>query len=237
MEPFGASASATAGVVIVVVIIVRCGRRRGAIRATPRGRRTAYSLVAGFEFDVVGLAFEFRGCGRDLAVVMRDRVRGAIACQSVGAGGEGASDGFILDHNNHPDADFVVGSEEGRTRYVPRSSAFPIASLVGTRVPIWIPTVSTSRSTGEGVVGNGASLRKPGDFCRDAFSVFKGVGEAGPDVRRAADTGEEGSLEQPWDAKSGRDKDDSEGGVWTEEEVLAQAVSYMVEDRTKQDQN
>ena len=33
--------------------------------------------------------------------------------------------------------------------------------------------------------------------------------------------GDEGGLEEPWDAESGRYEDYAEGGVWTDEEILS----------------
>lgn len=67
-------------------------------------------------------------------------------------------------------------------------------------------------------------MGQPGDFGGDVFTVCEGGGEALPDVRGAADAGEEGGLEKAWNAEGGGDEDDAEGGVGAEEEILGRVL-------------
>lgn len=110
----------------------------------------------------------------------------------------------------------VVAAEEGRAGYIPRSGgvisdgscAWDAPSAAGSRGVIFIGVVRA------------AAVGEPGHFCGDGGAGFEGVGEADTDVGGAADAGEEGGLEEAWDAEGGGDEDYAEGGMWADEKVL-----------------
>lgn len=61
---------------------------------------------------------------------------------------------------------------------------------------------------------------QPSHLCGDGSAGFESVQKAFADMRRTADSGKEGGLEEPRDAEGGRDEDDAQGRVGTDEKVL-----------------
>ncbi len=98
MEPFGS----------IRTTITTASRGCGAISTPPRGRGTTYSFVVRAVAVHDGFTFVCRGRGRDFWRAMGVGVTG----QGGAVREEGASDGFVFDHYDHPDADPVVGAEE-----------------------------------------------------------------------------------------------------------------------------
>lgn len=153
---------------------------------SPAGPAAVVRVAADVHFALV-----LRGRRGDLAVV--------VPAERRLAGGEGAGDEFVLDHDDHPDADLVVAPEQWRARNVSRACA-----LVG-----WAPSsAARSRVTVRRVVVL-LTVRLPSHLGGDGGAGFKGVEKAFADMRRTADARKEGRLEETWDAEGGGDEDDA----------------------------
>ena len=63
-------------------------------------------------------------------------------------------------------------------------------------------------------------MRQPSHFCGDSSTRFESVQKTFADMRRAADSGKEGGLEEARDAEGGRDEDDARRGMRTDKKVL-----------------
>lgn len=98
---------------------------------------------------------------------------------------------LVVDHDDHPHADFLVAAHHRRA-------------------------VNPSRFA----LDAAGSVAEPGDFGRDACTVGEGVKEAFTHVFGAADAFEELGLQEAGDAEGGRCKGYAERRVWPDEEVL-----------------
>jgi len=113
-----------------------------------------------------------------------DVLRGSTPVQLTG-------DLFLVDHDDHPDADFLVTAQQRRA-VDPAGLAFDIA----------------------------LDAAEPGDLRGDAGAVREGVEEAFADAFGAADAFEEFGLQEAGDSEGGRCECDAERRVRADEEVL-----------------
>ena len=100
-------------------------------------------------------------------------------------------DFFLVDHDNHPDADFLVAAQQRRA-VDPAGLAFDVS----------------------------LGAAEPGDFRGDACAVREGVEEAFTHAFGAADAFEEFGLQEAGDAEGGGCECYAEGWVGADEEVL-----------------
>lgn len=98
---------------------------------------------------------------------------------------------FLVDHDDHPHADFLVAAQQRRA-VDPARLAFDVSLRAA----------------------------EPGDFGGDACAVREGVEEAFADAFGAADAFEEFGLEEAGDAERGRCECYAKGRVGADEEVL-----------------
>ena len=100
-------------------------------------------------------------------------------------------DFFLVDHDDHPDADFLVAAQQ-RCAVDPAGLAFDVS----------------------------LGAAEPGDFRGDARSVCERVEEAFAYAFGTADAFEEFGLQEAGDAEGGGGEGYAEGGVGADEEVL-----------------
>jgi hypothetical protein len=98
---------------------------------------------------------------------------------------------FFIDHDDHPDADFLVAAQQRRA-VDPAGLAFDVS----------------------------LDAAEPGDLCGDACAVRKGIEESLTHTFRSADAFEEFGLEEAGDSKGGGCERNTEGWVGADEEVL-----------------
>ena len=139
-----------------------------------------------------------------------------ISRQSTFAAREAAGDLLILDHDDHPDADLVVGAQKGRAGDVAR-----FASSAPAKIPACVVvTTRGARIATTILITVRPALGKPHDFCSHGIALLKSVRQPLAHMRGPADAREKGALQQPWDAEGGGDEDDAEGWGGADEEVV-----------------
>jgi hypothetical protein len=123
----------------------------------------------------------------------RTRPRHRVPADILRGGGpvQLTGDLFFIDHDDHPDADFLVAAQQRRA-VDPAGLAFDVS----------------------------LDAAEPGDLCGDACAVRKGIEESLTHAFRSADALEEFGLEEAGDSKGGGCERNAEGWVGADEEVL-----------------